>query len=95
VTDLHRYLATAELLDCQGRVEHKLILLVDGRIRVERSGTVFVVDPDTGLVDPPGTVLPDHVVHAAGQLTGRPIAVPRDQRSRHAHHHPHPHGGHR
>ena len=90
MSGLDRYLATAELLDCHGRVEHVLTLLVDGRVRVQRGGSVFVVDPDTGLVDPPGTPVPDPVAHAAGELAGRPITVPR-----HRHSHPHPHGGHR
>jgi hypothetical protein len=37
----------------------------------------IVVDPTTGHVDPPGTVLADHVLDAAGELAGgRSSATP-------------------
>lgn len=87
MSDLDRYLASTELLDCQGRVEHALTLLVDGRVRIRRGAVTIVVDPATGHVDPPGAVVPDHVLHAVGELAGRPVAT----RS----HRQHDHGGHR
>ena len=70
---LDHYLAGTELFDCQGRVEHALTLLVDGRVRIRRGSATIVVDPASGHVDPPGAVLPDHVITAIGELTGRPF----------------------
>jgi|GEM_PF-2074208 len=75
MSDLDRYLAGAELLDCQGRVEHTLTLLVDGRVRIRRGAVTIVIDPATGHVDPPRAVVPDHVLHAVGELAGRPVAT--------------------
>ncbi|HWL43740.1 MAG TPA: hypothetical protein VNQ73_12400 [Ilumatobacter sp.] len=79
---LDNYLAGTELLDCQGRVEHALTLLVDGRVRIRRGTTTIVVDPASGHVNPPGAILPDHVLHAVGELAGRPAPT----------HHHHSHG---
>lgn len=92
--DLDRYLTTTDLLDCQGRVEHSLTLLIDGRVRIRRGASTIVIDPSTGLVDPPGAIVPDHVLHAVGELAGRPVATPtRERRTRHhrRHHHHHRH----
>ena len=86
MSDLDRYLASTELLDCHGRVEHALTLLVDGRVRIRRGAVTIVVDPATGHVDPPGAVVHDHVLHAVGEVAGRPVATPSRQ---------HGHGGHR
>lgn len=79
---LDDYLTSANLFDCQGGAAHRLTLLIDGRIRVQRGMVVIVVDPSTGRLDPPGALLPDHVLHAAEELAGRQI--PR-QKHRHTH----------
>jgi hypothetical protein len=87
MSDLDRYLAGTELFDCQGRVEHVLTLLVDGRVRIRRGAVTIVIDPTTGHVDPPGSVVPDHVLHAVGELAGHPVPTTSKRR--------HDHGGHR
>lgn len=83
MADLDRYLAGTELLDCQGRVEHALTLLVDGRVRIRRGAATIVIEPTTGHVDPPGSVVPDHVLHAVAELVGHP--VPAASKRRHDH----------
>jgi hypothetical protein len=80
MADLEDYLTSTDLLDCQGHVEHSLTLLVDGRVRVRRGTSTMTIDPDTGYVDPPGMTLPEHVLHAAGALVGRPIPSQNDHR---------------
>lgn len=79
---LDSYLTSTTLLDCQGRVEQALTLLVDGRVRIEHGGRTIVVDPTTGHVDPPGAAIADHVLHAAGELAGCTIPT---RGHRHAH----------
>lgn len=85
MSDLDRYLSGTELLDCQGRVEHSLTLLIDGRVRIRRGAATIVIDPSSGRLDPPGAVVPDHVLHAVGELAGQP--VPPSARNRQNHHH--------
>ncbi len=47
--DLDAYLATTQLLDCQGRVSHTLVVLPDGSVRISfANGRVARVDPRTG-----------------------------------------------
>lgn len=87
--DLDGYLTRTDLLDCQGRVEHALTLLADGRVRVRRGAATIVIDPASGEVEPPGAVVPDHVLHAVGDLAGRP--VPSTGRIGHHGHHGHGH----
>ncbi|MFT3854485.1 MAG: hypothetical protein QM733_17365 [Ilumatobacteraceae bacterium] len=82
MNDLDRYLSGTNLLDCQGRVDHALTLLVDGRVRIEHGSRTIVVDPTTGHVEPPGAAVPDHVLHAAGELAGHPIPT---RHHRHVH----------
>lgn len=83
---LDGYLAGTELFDCQGRVEHALTLLVDGRVRIRRGSATIVVDPTSGQVDPPNAILPDHVVTAVGELTGRPFHASHAPAPAHRHH---------
>lgn len=77
---LDRYLASTELLDCQGRVDYELTLELDGRVRVHHAGTTVRVEPATGFVEPPGFVLADHVLHAAAELAGVPTRAARRRR---------------
>ncbi len=51
--NLDDYLDTVELIDCSGRVTHRLTLLIDGRVRVRLDGVDAVVDPSTRSVSPP------------------------------------------
>ncbi len=89
MSDLDRYLSTVELLDCSGRVEHTLTLLIDGRVRIRRGPATIIIDPATGALDPPGAVVPDHVLHAVGELIGRPVTLRGavGHAGRHAHRH--------
>ena len=80
--NIDRYLTTTELLDCQGRVQYTLTLLLEGGIRVQGGARTFVIDPIDGGVEPPGTPVPDQVLHAAAELAGRPIKP-----ARHLHRH--------
>lgn len=73
MTDLDQYLTSTELLDCEGRVRHRLTLLLDGKVRIAIPGRTVVVDMETGLVDPPTVQLSDAVMHAAAELSGRPM----------------------
>ena len=63
-------LATASLLDCQGRVSHRLTLEPDGTVRVEitSSGVVARVDPDRRVVLTPGVSLPESVIADAASM---------------------------
>ncbi len=55
------------LIDCQGRVTHRLVLRLDGTVSVTSTATgiTATVDPSTGTVLTPGVHLPDQVVNAA------------------------------
>jgi hypothetical protein len=74
-SDLDHFLTHTDLLDCQGGVEHRLTLLIDGKVRITRASGIIVIDPATGLVEPPHAVIPDHVLHATAELAGRPIHI--------------------
>jgi hypothetical protein len=50
--NLEDVLETVELIDCSGRVTHRLTLLIDGRVRVRTGEIEAVVDPSTGQVRP-------------------------------------------
>jgi hypothetical protein len=70
MSELDRYLSSTQLLDCTGQVDTTLTLLIDGRVRVERYGHRFVVDPASGLTEPPGAHVPEDVRLAARELAG-------------------------
>lgn len=63
-------LATACVLDCQGRVTHTLTLDVDGtvRIRFHAGGHVARVDPVHRTVLTPGITVPDALLAEAAAL---------------------------
>ncbi len=39
------YLESVELIDCTGQITHRLVLLIDGRVRVEIGAATSIVDP--------------------------------------------------
>lgn len=59
------YLASTQLLDCQGRVTHTFTLLADGTVRVRIGGRELIVDPATRRLRGPGGGLPPAVVDQA------------------------------
>lgn len=63
-------LLTEELLDCSGRVTHRLVLDLDGSVcvTVMSSGVTARVDPIGRVVLTPGVRLPDQVLVAASSL---------------------------
>lgn len=82
--DLDAHLRTIELLDCQGRVEHRLTLLIDGRVRVDNPSATFTIDLERDALTGPGGPLPSHLLHAATELAGRPL---HQDHARHDHAH--------
>ena len=53
-------LRSTELLDCHGRVSHRLTLLFDGNVEILFSnGRVAVVDPHRRVCLTPGTHVPE------------------------------------
>jgi hypothetical protein len=60
-------LLTEELLDCQGRVTHRLVLELDGSVQVTMmsSGVTAQVDTAKRRVLTPGVHLPEEVISAA------------------------------
>lgn len=81
---LDGYLSSVQLLDCQGRVDAVITLLIDGRVRVERPFAAFVLNPLTGHPDVTGVTVPNQVWEAAEELVGhsipRPFEGPHPQR---------------
>ncbi|CAE7836277.1 cobW, partial [Symbiodinium sp. KB8] len=71
MSDIEKYLTTTELLDCQGRVQHTLTLMIDGRVKIRRASSTIIVEPSTGHIEPAGSIVPDHVLHAVGELAGQ------------------------
>lgn len=63
-------LVAEELLDCQGRVTHRLVLEVDGTVSVRfvDRGLTARIDPSTGTVLTPGLHVPPQVVSAARSM---------------------------
>ncbi|CAB4553049.1 MAG: hypothetical protein ACK5CE_09780 [Actinomycetes bacterium] len=55
--NLDDVLETVELIDCSGRVTHRLTLLIDGRVRVRTGEVEAVVDPSNAQVRPPSLQL--------------------------------------
>lgn len=53
-------LRSTELLDCHGRVSHRLTLLVDGNVEIVfPSGVVGLVDPHKRMCLTPGVRVPE------------------------------------
>lgn len=75
MSDIEKYLTTTELLDCQGRVQHTLTLMIDGRVKIRRASSTIIVEPSTGHIEPAGSIVPDHVLHAVGELAGQRVPV--------------------
>ncbi|HXH57594.1 hypothetical protein [Iamia sp.] len=63
-------LASAHVLDCQGRITHTLTLEVDGTvsIRFHAGGRVARVDPHTRAVLTPGMAVPEPLLVEAAAL---------------------------
>lgn len=63
-------LISEELIDCLGRTTYRLVLAIDGTVRVTltASGVTVRIDPVSQRVLTPGVVLPDEVVRAATAL---------------------------
>lgn len=66
-------LTATELLDCQGRVTHRLVLEIDGTVTVvfAASGVQARVDPATATVMTPGVRVPHEVMNAASTMRVR------------------------
>ena len=60
-------LVTEELIDCQGRTTHRLVLELDGTVTVRfvEQGLVIRLDPRTGAVLTPGARVPPQVMNVA------------------------------
>lgn len=50
--NLDDHLETVELLDCTGRITHRLTLLIDGRVRVRTGEVEAIIDPAAATVTP-------------------------------------------
>lgn len=63
-------LISEELVDCLGRTTYRLVLDIDGIVRVTLAahGVTVHVDPADQTVLTPGVVLPDEVMRAAANL---------------------------
>lgn len=63
-------LVSEELIDCQGRTTYRLVLDIDGTVRVTlaASGVIVRVDPVTRTVLTPGIFLPAEVMRAASSM---------------------------
>lgn len=67
--DLSKYLATTQLLDCNGHVTHTLTLLADGNVEVATGARTVVVDPmSRHVVRPAGVTVPDQIFDHATWL---------------------------
>lgn len=66
-------LERADVLDCQGRITHTLVLEVDGTVSItfRAGGAVARVDPHTRRVLTPGMVVPDTLLAEAAALRPR------------------------
>ena len=66
-------LERADILDCQGRITHTLVLEVDGTVSVHfrTGGTVARVDPGRRQVLTPGMVVPGALMDEAAGLRPR------------------------
>ena len=50
--NLDDYLEQVTLMDCNGRVTHRLTLQIDGTVKVEAGAVEVVVDPSTRQLHP-------------------------------------------
>ena len=59
-------LLSSALLDCHGRITHRLTVLPVGRVQISTSGLEILVDPTTRMVvRPRGAHVPDQVMSCA------------------------------
>lgn len=63
-------LVTEELIDCQGRPTHRLVLELDGTVTVRfvERGLDIRIDPTTSTVLTPGARVPPQVMNAAAAM---------------------------
>ena len=63
-------LVSEELIDCQGRTTHRLVLEIDGTISVRfvERGVTARIDPRSGTVLTPGVHVPPQVMNAAASM---------------------------
>lgn len=64
------FLSTREILDCAGRTTHRLVLDLDGSVRVTivSSGRTVRIDPATRQILTPGGRLADDIIRLACEL---------------------------
>ena len=54
------FLRSTDLLDCQGRVSHRLTLQIDGTVEIAFAhGTTAIVDPHKRVCMTPGVRIPE------------------------------------
>lgn len=64
--DLSKYLASTQLMDCNGQVTHTFTLLADGNVEVVTGRLTAVVDPVARVViRPAGVTVPEQVFDQA------------------------------
>lgn len=64
--DLSKYLASTQLMDCNGQVTHTFTLLANGHVEVVTASATVVVDPVARLVvRPHGVQVPDQIFDQA------------------------------
>lgn len=64
--DLSKYLASTQLMDCNGQITHTFTLLPDGNVEVVMGSLTAVVDPIARVVTrPAGVTLPAQVFDQA------------------------------
>lgn len=63
-------LVTEELLDCNGRTSHRLVLEIDGTVTISflGSGVTASVDPTNRAVHTPGVHVPQTLMDHAASL---------------------------
>jgi hypothetical protein len=72
-------LLSSAMLDCHGRITHRLTVLPDGRVQIVASGLELLVDPVTRVVlRPRGAHVDDQVMSCA-------VALAAELRPEHRH----------
>lgn len=67
--DLSKYLATTQLMDCNGRVTHTFTLLANGDVEVVTPSATVVVDPvSRSVLRPSGVRVPEQIFDQAWVL---------------------------
>jgi hypothetical protein len=62
-------LVSSVLLDCHGKITHRLTVTPDGRVRIDTAGLAIVVDPTTrSVLSPRGANVADPVMSCAVAL---------------------------